>query len=125
MFRQESSLPQPRLSQDLLIIWFEASKRTFMPVVRIAANSATLGLPRIILVAAVFCFSSHCAFAGECPVLHHGPPTDADKALLAADYSKAEDLYSAALATNHSDVGLTVGFVHALLRDQKVQEAAD
>ncbi len=96
-----------------------------MPVVRIAANSEPLSLPRIILVAAVFCFSSHCASAGECPVLHHGPPTDADKALLAADYSKAEDLYRAALAANHSDVGLTAGLVHALLRDQKVQEAAD
>jgi predicted aspartyl protease len=96
-----------------------------MPVVRIAANTAPLRLLRTILAVAVLCFSSHCASAGECPVLHHGPPTDADKALLAADYSKAEDLYSAALATNHSDVGLTVGLVHALLRDQKVQEAAD
>ncbi|MGB8030710.1 MAG: aspartyl protease family protein [Terracidiphilus sp.] len=61
----------------------------------------------------------------QCPVLHHGPPTDADKALLAADYAKAETLYRAALATNPSDVAPTVGLVHALLRDQKVQEAAD
>ena len=60
-----------------------------------------------------------------CPVLHHGPPNDAEKALLAADYAKAETLYREALATDPSNAALTVGLVHALLRDQKVQEAAD
>jgi tetratricopeptide (TPR) repeat protein len=96
-----------------------------MSVVRIAANTAMLSLPRTILALAVFCFSSRCASAGECPVVHYGPPTDADKAFLAADYSKAEDLYRAALATNPANIDQTQGLVHALLRDQKVQEAAD
>jgi tetratricopeptide (TPR) repeat protein len=96
-----------------------------MPATRIAANSASLGLPRILLIVALLCFSGRGSCAVPCPVLHHGPPTEADKALLAADYAKAESLYRSALATNPSNVELTVGLVHALLRDQKVKEAAD
>lgn len=96
-----------------------------MAAVRIAANKVRRSLPRILLVAAVLCLSWRGAFAVPCPVLHHDPPTDADKALLAADYVKAESLYRAALATNPANAELTVGLVHALLRDQRVQEAAD
>jgi predicted aspartyl protease len=57
--------------------------------------------------------------------VYHPPLSDADKALLAADYTKAESLYRSALAANPGDADLTLGLVHALLRDQKVQEAAD
>ncbi len=65
------------------------------------------------------------ALAANCPVLHDPPPTDADKALLAADYAKAESLYRTALAASPGDVHLTTGLVLALLRDQKLQDAAD
>jgi predicted aspartyl protease len=64
-------------------------------------------------------------FAVSCNVVHHDPPTEADKALLAADYAKAASLYGAELAKHPGDEGLTAGLVHALLRQQKLQEAAD
>jgi len=63
--------------------------------------------------------------AESCSVAKHGPPTDADAALLTADYSKAEALYRANLAKHAGDTEATVGLVHALLREQKVQDAAD
>lgn len=96
-----------------------------MAVKRIVANRTRFRIAQSIIFLAVLCVSGRSGFADQCPVLHHGPPSDADKALLAADYTKAESLYRTALATNPSDVALTVGLVHALLRDQKVQEAAD
>jgi predicted aspartyl protease len=64
-------------------------------------------------------------FAATCDVVVHKAPSEADKALLAADYDKAAGLYRAALATHPDDADLTVGLVHALLRHQKVQDAAD
>ncbi len=96
-----------------------------MAALRIFVNHSRLSLLRLLLAFTVFCGFGRGAFADQCPVLRHRPPTDAEKALLAADYTKAEGLYHAALATNPSDVALTIGLVHALLRDQKVQEAAD
>ena len=96
-----------------------------MVAIRNAANPAKRRLQRILLASAILCWSGRGAFADQCPVLHHGPQTDAEKALLAADYAKAETLYRAALAADSSSAALTVGLVHALLRDQKVQEAAD
>jgi predicted aspartyl protease len=61
----------------------------------------------------------------SCNVVKHHPPTEADKAFLAANYAKAADLYKAGLASHPGDAEMTMGLVHALLRQQKVQEAAD
>jgi predicted aspartyl protease len=58
-------------------------------------------------------------------VIKHNPPSNADKAFLAADYAQAESLYKTGLTAHPADPELTVGLVHALLREQKVQEAAD
>ena len=63
--------------------------------------------------------------AESCSVVKHGPATDGDKAFLAADYAKAEGFYRADLAKHPGDAELTAGLVHVLLRQQKVQEAAD
>lgn len=66
-----------------------------------------------------------CLFATSCSVARHHPPNEADKALLAADYAKAAGLYEADLANHPGDAELNAGLVHALLHQQKVQEAAD
>jgi hypothetical protein len=64
-------------------------------------------------------------FADNCKVVHHPPPSEADTALLAADYSKAVTLYQAALAKSPEDADSMIGLVHALLRQHKMLEAAD
>jgi predicted aspartyl protease len=66
-----------------------------------------------------------CLFGASCGVVRHHPPNEADKALLAADYVKAANLYQADLASHPGDAEATIGLVHALLRQQKVQEAED
>jgi tetratricopeptide (TPR) repeat protein len=63
--------------------------------------------------------------ADNCRVVHHPPPSEADTALLSADYTKAVKLYQSALAKSPEDADLTIGLVHALLRQHKVIEAAD
>ncbi len=65
------------------------------------------------------------AYGVSCSVIHHPASSDADKALLNADYPKAESLYRQALTANRADENATTGLVHALLRQQKVQDAAD
>lgn len=88
----------------------------------------SLALPRFVLYSAValfFCFPVRCLWSIECNVVHRDAPSDADKALLTADFAKAESLYRAGLAAHPGDPMLTAGLVHALLRQQKVQEAAD
>jgi predicted aspartyl protease len=82
-------------------------------IVRAALAAALLGLPSLRL------------FAASCNVLKHSPPSEADTALLASNYAKAEGLYRAALAAHPGDAQFTSGLVHALLHEQKVQEAAD
>ncbi|MDE3187216.1 MAG: aspartyl protease family protein [Acidobacteriota bacterium] len=57
--------------------------------------------------------------------MKHNPPTEADEAFLAADFAKAEGFFKADLSKRPGDAELTAGLVHALLRQQKVQEAAD
>ena len=77
-----------------------------------------------VVVCVAFGYSAQAAHAVGCQVAHHGPPSDADKALATADYAKAEDLYRKALAASPGNADLTAGLVHALLRDQKVNDAA-
>ncbi len=90
----------------------------------LAGYSLRRGL-RFAALSAVLCLSARCLFAASCSVVKPHPPTEADKALLAADYAKAADLYRADLASHPGDAELTIGLVHALLRQQKVEEAAD
>ena len=93
---------------------------------RFRARVSGLGvLAPVAFAVALFCCAARSAFAVSCAVVRHPPLSDPDKALLAADYTKAESLYRSALAANPGDADLTVGLVHALLREQKVQEAAD
>ena len=77
------------------------------------------------LLIAVLCFPVERLHAATCKVAQHPAPSEADKALLSADYEKAAGLYQAGLASHPGDAELTAGLVHALLRQQKVQEAAD
>jgi len=58
-------------------------------------------------------------------VIKHGPATDAEKAFLAADFAKAEGLYKANLEKQPGDETAIVGLVHALLRQQKITQAAE
>jgi predicted aspartyl protease len=74
---------------------------------------------------AVLWLPGKCAFAASCSVVKHRPPTEADKALLAADFVKAASLYQSDLASHPGDAEATIGLVHALLRQQKVEEVAD
>jgi len=78
---------------------------------------------RVLLGLAVLGLPARCLFGVTCNVVKHGPPTDAEKAFLAADYPKAEGLYNADLAAHPGDPGATAGLVHTLLREQKVLDA--
>jgi predicted aspartyl protease len=79
----------------------------------------------VVLLAWVACAGTHSAWATNCTVIHGGVPSDADKALMRAKFDEAATLYHADLAKQPGDVKATTGLVHALLREQKVQEAAD
>ncbi|HEY1254890.1 MAG TPA: tetratricopeptide repeat protein, partial [Terracidiphilus sp.] len=63
--------------------------------------------------------------ATTCSVARHELISEADKALRAADYAKAAKLYQSDLASHQENTDLTIGLVHALLHQQKVQEAED
>jgi hypothetical protein len=80
---------------------------------------------RLVFGVAALVFPAQCLYGVSCNVVKHNLPTEADRALLAADYAKAEGLYRADLAAHPGNVDATAGLVHALLREQKVQEAAD
>lgn len=80
---------------------------------------------RSVLLAAMLCFSYEGLAAPGCGVVRHHAPTEADRAMAAADFARAASLYQAGLAAHPGDAELTTGLVHALLRQQKVQEAAD
>jgi tetratricopeptide (TPR) repeat protein len=72
---------------------------------------------------AALALPAQCLFGASCSVVKHGPPSEADKALLAADYAKAESLYKADLAAHPGDMDATSGLVRTLLREQKVLDA--
>lgn len=74
---------------------------------------------------ALFSSTAPLAIAQSCKVVHHPPPTDADTAFLAGDFAKAAGLYKSALGKDAGDQDATIGLVHTLLRQFKVQEAAD
>jgi predicted aspartyl protease/Flp pilus assembly protein TadD len=81
---------------------------------------------RFVLPMALHCLQGTSLFAGvNCEVVKPHPPSEAEKAFLAADYAKAASEYQTALASPPGDAELTAGLVRALLRQQKVQEAAD
>jgi hypothetical protein len=80
---------------------------------------------RLICVAAVLSMAARVLPAVTCGVVKHGSQSEADKALLAADFDRAASLYKADLDKHAGDESFTVGLVHALLRQQKVAEAAD
>lgn len=80
---------------------------------------------RLVLVLALLLVPARFLFGVSCPVVKHDPPSEADKALLAADYAKAESLYRAAVTAHPGDVDANAGLVHGLLRQEKVEEAAD
>ena len=61
--------------------------------------------------------------ADSCHVVAAHSPTDAEKALLEADYSHAEIAYRSALASKPNDPALTAGLVRTLLKEQKVSDA--
>ena len=75
--------------------------------------------------AVTLCVVAPAAYAVSCNVVKHGPRSDAENAMLAGDYSKAENLYQAVLAKQPADTDATVGLVHALLRQQKVEDASE
>ena len=79
----------------------------------------------LLLATAVLCLPLQPLFAATCNVAKAHTSTEAEKALLAADYAKAAGLYEADLTSHPGDIELITGLVHALLRQQKVQEAAD
>ncbi len=87
--------------------------------------SSTRRIVRAGLLIAVLCLTVKSLFAVSCRLVQHPPPSEADKALLGADYVKAAALYQAGLASHPGDEDLTMGLVHALLHQQKVREAAD
>jgi hypothetical protein len=80
----------------------------------------------VCLAAGLLILSAEIASASTgCSVVHHPAPTDADTAFLAADFSKAADLYRATLASKPEQTEAAVGLIHALLKQQKVLEAKD
>jgi len=88
------------------------------------AHRSGIGLFRVyLLVFAGLGFAAQSAFGVSCPVVKHNAPSEADKAVLAADYSKAESLYRADLTAHPGDVDATAGLVRTLLREQKVLDA--
>lgn len=71
-------------------------------------------------------FASPDAFgAVNCVVVRHRAPTEADSAYLSGDFEKAEQLYQAELKKTPGAEDSAEGYVHALLKQQRVIEAED
>jgi tetratricopeptide (TPR) repeat protein len=102
----------------------KASQEQFMKQNRKAFAVARF-ISRAAFTATMMCVSARTLLAISCPVARHATPSDADKAFLAADFSKAASLYQAALEKQPGDADLTAGLVHALLGEGSVPEAAD
>jgi predicted aspartyl protease len=79
----------------------------------------------VLLITALLLPAKFLLATTSCPVVQPHPPSEAEKAFLSADFAKAVSDYQAALASHTGDAELTAGLVRGLLRQQKVQEAAD
>ncbi len=80
---------------------------------------------RVLVAFAILGLASQYLRAISCTLVSHDAPSEADKAYMAFDFAKAAGLYQAELAKNPNDELLVAGIVRSLLRQQKVQEAAD
>lgn len=65
------------------------------------------------------------AYAVQCAVVHSHPPSPAEQAYLKGDFEHAVTLYQEDIQSRPNDSELILGLVHALLKQQKVQDAAD
>ncbi len=90
-----------------------------------AARAARQFFLNLVVGVAVLALPTQYLFGASCSVVKHGPPSEADKAFLAADYAKAENLYKADLAAHPGNVDASSGLVRALLGEQKLADAAD
>jgi predicted aspartyl protease/Flp pilus assembly protein TadD len=77
------------------------------------------------LAITALCLPARSLLAASCSVVKAHTPSEAEKALLAADYAKAASLYFDDSVSHPGDAEARIGLVHALLRQQKVQLAAD
>jgi predicted aspartyl protease len=75
------------------------------------------------LLIAIFS-SAHPLWGVQCQMIQSRITTAADQAFLAGDYAKAESLYREELTRNPQRIEPEVGLVHSLLREQKLDEAA-
>lgn len=84
-------------------------------------------IPKHYLLVAWLAICSAPCFAGtvSCPVIREPQPDAAEKALIDGNLDKAVDLYKAEIARNAASPAATAGLVEALLRQQKVDEAAE
>ena len=94
------------------------------------SDAENLAPRRVILMIYGFVFGllwlpAHPLFAANCALVHHPAPSEADTAFLAGNFAKAAELYQAALTKNPGQEDVAIGLVHALLRQQKIQGAAD
>jgi tetratricopeptide (TPR) repeat protein len=80
---------------------------------------------RAVLLIALVWLPGKSLFAVSCSLVKHPAPSLADKALLGAEYEQAAILYRGGLRSHPGDAELTKGLVHALLHEEKIQDAAD
>ncbi|MGA2833591.1 MAG: aspartyl protease family protein [Terracidiphilus sp.] len=80
---------------------------------------------RAVLLIALLWLPGKSLFAVSCSLVKHPAPSLADKALLGAEYEQAAILYRGGLRSHPGDAELTKGLVHALLHEEKTQDAAD
>jgi len=88
-------------------------------------------LSRNLVLAVLACFALPAAYGQQakptrtaCPVLQE-QPSEADLALFQRNYSKAEELYKAALADNANSSTATAGLIHAKLGEGNIPGALD
>ena len=91
----------------------------------LAARAAHRCFLSLVTGVALLALPAQSLFAATCSVIKHNPPTEADKAFLAADFAKAETLYKADVAAHPGDPDAISGLVRTLLREQKVLDAEE